>query len=140
MGGGSESGVSPAAPASFCGQKALAGFIEITELFLSASVVNHGADRHRYSEVLAILTVPVGPFPVPSPAGVKKAVVPELQQRIYVFGAFEGDIAAPATVAPAGSATRHELFAAEGHTSISALAAGDVDLSFVNEHAECTTP
>jgi hypothetical protein len=67
---------------------------------------------------------------------VKKAIVAELQQRIHVFGAFEGNIAAPATVAPAGSATRHELFAAEGHTTISALTAGNMDLGFVNEHVE----
>jgi hypothetical protein len=67
---------------------------------------------------------------------VKNTVVPELQQSIQVFGAFQGDIAAPATVAPTGPATRNELFTAEGNTSISALAAGNPDLGFVNEHVE----
>ena len=73
---------------------------------------------------------------MPASARAKKAVVPELQQGIHVFGAFQGDIAAPATVPPTGSAARNELFPAEGYTTISALPAGNMDLGFVNEHVE----
>jgi hypothetical protein len=138
--GSGKTSVSAAAPTSFCNQKALAGSVEIPELFRCAGVVDHGADGYHYAEILAILTVPVGPFPMPSPPRVKNTVVPELQQGVHVLSAYQGDITAPATVAPAGSATRHELFPTEGHTAISALAAGNLDLGFVNEHVECTAP
>jgi hypothetical protein len=77
---------------------------------------------------------------VPSAARPKKAVVPELQQRIQVFGALQGDIAAPAAVSTAGSTARNELFASEGNTTISTVTAGNVNLGLVNEHVECTTP
>jgi hypothetical protein len=140
MRGGCKLGVSPAALSSFCHQEALAGSIEIPELFLGPGVVDHGAYGHHYGEILTIPSVPVGPFPVPSPARVKKTVVPELQQGIHVFGAFQGEITAPATVPPTGPATWNELFTTEGNATISALAAGDLDLGFVNEHVECTTP
>jgi hypothetical protein len=133
-------GISAAAPSSFCHQEALTGSVKIPQLFPSTGVVDHGPDGHHYGEILTILTVPIGAFPVPSSARVKKAVVPELQQGIHPLGAFQGHIAAPATVSPARSATRHELFTAEGNTTISALAAGNLDLGFVNEHVECTIP
>jgi hypothetical protein len=70
----------------------------------------------------------------------KNTVVAELQQGVHVLSAYQGNITAPATVAPAGSAAWHKLFPAEGHTAISALAAGNLDLGFVNEHVECTSP
>jgi hypothetical protein len=77
---------------------------------------------------------------VPSSARPKKAVVPELEQRIQVFGALQSDIAASAAVSTAGSATRNELLAPEGNTTISTVTAGNVDLGLVNEHVACTTP
>jgi hypothetical protein len=70
----------------------------------------------------------------------KNTVVTELQQGVHVLSAYQGNITAPATVAPARSATRHKLLPAEGHAAISALAAGNLDLGFVNEHVECRTP
>jgi hypothetical protein len=140
MRGGGKLGVSPAAPPSFCHKEALSGSIEIPELFPSAGVVHYRAHRHHDGEVFAILTVAVGPFPMPSPARLEEAIVAELQQGVDPLGAFQGDITAPPTVPSAGSTTRNELFPAEGNATIPARAAGNMDLGFVNEHVECTTP
>jgi hypothetical protein len=117
-------------------QEALPRALEIPELLACTGVVNYGADGHLYGKILTILTVPVGAFSVPSRVSPKGAVVPELQQRICVLGAFQGDITTPAAIAPAGSATRNELLTPECNTTIPALATGNMDLGFVNKHVE----
>jgi hypothetical protein len=58
-----------------------------------------------------------------------------VNQRVVRLARFHDDVAATATVAAAGAATRDELLPAEGNAPVAAVAGLDADFRFINEHS-----
>ena len=59
----------------------------------------------------------------------------EVDERVLAGGGDDVDGAAVAAVAAVGPAARDELLAAEAQAAVAAVAGGDVDVDFVDEHA-----
>ena len=60
----------------------------------------------------------------------------EVDERVDVRAGDDVDRAAVAAVAAARAAARHELLAAERQAAAAAVAGFDVDVDFVDEHAD----
>ena len=58
----------------------------------------------------------------------------EVDEGVVAEGGGHEDVAAVAAVAARGAAAGDELFAAEGHAAVAAVAGLDPDSCFINEH------
>jgi len=63
-------------------------------------------------------------------------VVAEVDEGVVALGTDHDDIAAAASVAAGGTATGDELFAAEGHAAVAAVAGFYANFGFIDEHGK----
>ena len=60
------------------------------------------------------------------------------QQGVQVLRTLQVDAPTPSTITARGSSARHELFATKRHTTVTSIAAGDVNRCLINEHEKIT--
>ena len=73
-------------------------------------------------------------FAVASALGFVFGIKAEMHERVVAFARFHPDVAALAAVAAGRTAAGDELFAAEGHAAVAAVAGFDSNYGFVDEH------
>ena len=76
----------------------------------------------------------VAAFAVAAALGLVLGVETELEQGIGVLAAHQGDIAAAAAIAAAGTAARDVLLPPEGQAAVAAIACFYEDSDFINKH------
>jgi hypothetical protein len=59
-----------------------------------------------------------------------------MDEGVVALRGLHEDVAATAAVAAGGTAARDELFAAEGHAAVAAVAGFDANFGFVEEHGK----
>ncbi len=107
---------------------------QIGQAFSGIGVIHQRAYRDIHDAVSTVPPVTVAAFAVAATFGGIARVVAKGEQRVEMVTGPEIDRAAIAAVAAGRSAARHELFTAESHTAIAAIATSDIDDGFVNKH------
>ena len=104
-------------------------------------VVEQGADGDLEGGVLAGVAGAVGAEAVAAALGFVLGVEAEVDQGVVGEGGGHEDVSAVAAVAAGGAAPGDELFAAECHAAVAAVAGLDADSCFIDEHCnlQCTS-
>jgi hypothetical protein len=136
MGGGSESGVTTAAPPAARDYKFLSGFGKVEKLLAGFPVVNDGPYRDGQLNRFAISSRSIAAFTVTAALCFVFRIEAEMQQRVVVEAGNENNITAVAAIAPAWSAARHIFFATKGKATIAAVAGLYGNENFVDKHWE----
>jgi hypothetical protein len=114
-------------------QYAIVGLREIVEQFPGRVIVDLGSGWNRNIEIIAIVTVTIAAFAVPSASGAEHVVESEFEKRVFVGVGDEIDAAAVAAIATAGTALRDELLPPESNAAVPAVTGFDCDFGFVDE-------
>ena len=133
-GGGGKVGVAPAALAALGDDLGLvAGHVR--QQAAGLGVLDKGAAGHGDHQVRgAFAKAPVAPAVLP-PLGGVLALVAEIRQSGEVVVHLEHNAAAPAAVAPIGTAGGHVLLPVEGDGAVSPVPGFDFDFRGIDEHS-----
>ena len=124
-----------AAPA-FGDDYALVGAFEVVDELAGFRVEERGADGDLEGDGVAVLAGAVGAHAVLAALALVLGVVAEVDEGVVALGADHDDVAAAASVAAGGTATGDELFAAEGHAAVAAVAGFYANFGFIDEHGK----
>ena len=111
------------------------GVAEVVDELAGVVVVKEGADGDFEDGVLAGGAGHVGAEAVAAALGLPLGVEAEVDEGVVGEGGLHEDVAAVAAVAAGWAAAGDELFAAEGHAAIAAVAGLDADSRFIDKHA-----
>src|SRR4051812_19833537 len=118
----------------------LIGLGEIVDQLAALEVIDHGSDGNFEHDVVPGLATAVGTFAVTSALRVVLRVETEVDERVVGLARFHDDVAATATVAAAGTATRDKLLPAEGNAPVAAVPGFYANFRFINEHSKPFSP
>ncbi len=134
VGAGGEVLVAAAAAAARGNGDALVGLLEVVDELAGFRVEERGADGDLQGDVAAVEAGAVGAHAVLAALRLVLGVVAEMDEGVVALAGLHDDVAATAAVAARGPAAGHELFAAEGHAAVAAVAGFDANFGFVDEH------
>src|SRR5579864_829818 len=129
-----EAGVAASAASAASDYEALVGLRKLENFISGLVVVDDGSDRNFQNYVAAIASGFVRALAVTSALGFVFGIETEMDQGVVALAGFHDDVAALAAVAPGGPAARDEFLASEGHAAVAAVAGGDSDFGFIDEH------
>ncbi len=107
---------------------------EVVDELAGVFVVEEGADGDVEDGGVAGGAGHVGAEAVAAALGLPLGVEAEVDEGVVGERGAHEDVAAVAAVAAGGTAAGDELFAAEGHGAVAAVAGFDSDAGFVDEH------
>src|ERR1051326_2177636 len=134
MGRSRESGVAAASASTVSHHEAIAGLGEIVQQVARRRVVHDGSDRSGHVHAFSVAAFPVAALAVTAALGLMLGVEAEMQQRVVMFAGNQDDVAAAASVAAAGPASRNILLAPERKTAVAAVSGFDRNGDVVDEH------
>src|SRR5690606_36073653 len=128
-----EPGVAEAMEPTLGDQQSLPVGGQVAELLAGVGVENERADRHRDLDVVAALAGTPRAHTVLAALRGEAPLHLELRQRVDAFVDNQPDAAAVAAVTAVGTAERNVFLTTEAVAAAAAVAAGDLDDSFINE-------
>ncbi len=135
MGAGGEVLVAASAATAAGDDDGLVGVGEVVDELAGVVVVEESADGDLEGDGFAGVSGAVGAEAVAAALGFVLGVEAEVDEGVVAEGGGHEDVAAVAAVAAGGTAAGDELFAAEGHAAVAAVAGLDADSCFVDKHA-----
>jgi hypothetical protein len=133
VGRGLEMRIAEAAVAAAGERRALPDRGEIGQQGLAVLFVDLGSHRHLEHDVVRVGAVAVLAHAAAAALGLEMLLVAVVDQGVEALDRHRDHVAALAAVAAAGPAEFNELFAAERHAAVSAVAGADENLGFIEE-------
>jgi len=132
--GGGEVLVAASAASAASDYDFLVGGLEVVDELAGFLVVKGCAYRDLEGDRAAVKAGAVGAHAVFAALAFVFRVVAEMDEGVVALGGDHDDVSAAAAVAAGGTAAGDELFAAEGHAAIAAVAGFYSDFCFIDEH------
>ena len=132
--GGGEVLVAAAAATTLGDDYAFVGLGKVVNKLAGFLVVEGGADGDLEGDGFSVEAGAVGSQAVLAALGLVLRVVAEVDEGVVALRGDHDDVAAATAVAAGGTAAGHELFAAEGHAAVAAVAGFYFDSCFIDEH------
>ena len=122
------------AAAPFGNKDAVIRFGEIVNQF-AGFIIGYGrAYGNPDFQILATAAMTIAPFAMPPALRAKYMVEPEFQECVLLRVGQEIDVAPAASIAPTGTAPRHELFSPKGNGTMPTVSGLHRDFCFIDEH------
>src|SRR5271168_73944 len=134
MGAGGEVLVAASAASAFGDDDGLVGAGEVVDELAGGVVVEERAYGDFEGIAFAGVAGAVGAEAVAAALSLVLGVEAEVNQGVVAEGGGHEDVASVAAVAARGAALGDELFAAEGHAAVAAVAGLDTNSCFINKH------
>ena len=125
--------VAEAAIATLGEHEFLAECGEVVDQRLAILVKDLRSHRHLQHDRLAVGAMAVRTCAILALLGLEMLLIAVIDQRVQAVGDLDDDIAAAAAIAAGGPAELDELFAAERHAAVTAVAGADIDFCFIEE-------
>jgi hypothetical protein len=138
VGGGDKAGIAATAAAASGDYILLADLSEIEELVTGIIVVNDRTYGHCQLNGSPVVTLAVAAFAVAAALGLVLRVKAVTEQGVFVFAGDEGDIAAAAAIATAGTTAGYVLLTPERETAVAAVAGFYQNFYFIDKHKGTT--
>jgi len=132
--GGGEVLVATTAASALGDDDAFVGLGEVVNELAGFLVVQSGTDGDLEGDGFSIESGAVGSEAVLATLGLVLGVIAEMDEGVVALRGDHDDVAAASAVAAGGTAAGNELFAAEGHAAIAAVAGFYLDFCFIDEH------
>ncbi len=134
MGGRGEASIAAAPAPSARDHEPLTLFGEIEKPLAGIFIPHDSSHRNFALDRRAFVPLAVAALAMPAALRGVLGIESKLEKRVAMAAGNQRNVAAPAAIAAAGTASRDELLAPEGETSVAAIPGLYFDSNFIDEH------